>query len=306
MDGVDKFGRSMRKRYHRSSNKIEDPSVDTDAVNKKYVDHEILQCISQYENVKSYVDKNCLASIEGHHDDDDEEDDSYYNAKSMRINSLASPLEATDAVNLHTLKKYVHDNTVMQSIENEKNFFDARSMRINAIANPLEDTDAVNLLTLKKYVQDNAVVHAQDKINFRNSRISNIGDAEMEEDAINLRKMKEICAEIYGFFEISLQSYPIPHFLTSPGVPTFAWYILNNHKHVYTYRLPHSAVCHSINIEPKNIVVFHNNQSIDINIPLILNPNDYLSFGVERVNDSNLIPLSVDIILKYECKPSPQ
>lgn len=179
-------------------------------------------------------------------------------------------------------------------------------MRINSLASPFEATDAVNLQTLKKYVQENAVMHSADKINFRSSRVSNIGDAEKDEDAVNLRRMKQFCDEMYGFFQVSLQSSPTPNFWVPPYRSTFAWYILNNHKPEYTYRLPHSAVCHSINIEPMNIIVFHNNQPIDITQRFTLKVNDRLGFAVERPNESFQIPLSVDIILKYEYQPSTQ
>ena len=177
MDGVDKFGRPLHKRYGTNhSIRIPDPTIDTDPVNKIYVDNTIQQCNSKYERIKSYITDNCLTSNEKFADEDFS-GDFYFDANNMRIHSLASPFEATDAVNLHTLEKYV---------------------------------------------QDNAVMHSADQINFRSSRVSNIGDAEKDEDAVNLGGMKQFCDEMYGFFQVSIQSSSIPKFWLYPHVPTFA------------------------------------------------------------------------------------
>lgn len=170
---------------------IGSPKSLTDAVSKQYLEE---HCISKGSNTnydakqklirnvqspllpgdvvtKRFLEKEALVkSFDGH-----------YSAEEKRIINLRTPLMDNDAAT----KAYVEQETISKTTEGD---YDLKNKRIRNVAEP----ELQNDVATAQYVQSKTPHALHDHWDFIGKRVSNIGDAVYDGEAVNLRTLKKM------------------------------------------------------------------------------------------------------------------
>lgn len=110
----------------------------------------------------------------------------HIDANKLRIINLAAPVASSDAVT----KLYA--DTLALFYTELKNwpgkYINGGGKRLANIAAPIDGYDAVS----KSYMNENALVLHQDKYDSKGKKISNVGEATRDSDAVNLGQVKKL------------------------------------------------------------------------------------------------------------------
>jgi hypothetical protein len=110
--------------------------------------------------------------------------DGSYDMQNKRLTNLSDPLSESDGANLKTVKS--HLGACLQ-LTDKNEFFDAQNKRIANVQGPENVGDVVTL----KHFLSNTPLKLADNYVFDNHRISNVGKARYEGDAVNLKVLRE-------------------------------------------------------------------------------------------------------------------
>lgn len=120
----------------------------------------------------------------------------HYDMKNRQIRNMAEPKAGKDAVTLHYLKL----NCLNCSLNGN---FDCQGKIIGNVADPVISADVAT----KGYVQKYSLIKKEDNLNeftADNLRLTSVGDARNESDAINLKVLNREIMKINSIFEAQL------------------------------------------------------------------------------------------------------
>ena len=205
--GVDKFGRYTDKDKAKAGPKgegflltsdgdydmqgkrlcnVKEPSDQADAVNFETHKKSFHNCISLQNGVFD-AKNNRISNISEPKDDQDAVNKKYlkstipaklessYSVHQFRLQDVAPPIDAGDAVNLLHFKSSA-------LVRDSKGVFDAKNTKIQNLAEPVKGNDAVN----KFYLDRRLPIVGKEMWTFQNKRIGLVAAPTQKSDAVNL------------------------------------------------------------------------------------------------------------------------